>query len=863
MFKAVWGGLVVLALLAAPARAQDQIATGTLTSTTCPGSGCVELAVAGAGTGGIQIAGTWTATPAFFGAINCVDFAPLQVSPIAGGAAVTDAGGANGSWLFSAAGLCKVRVKAASYTSGTASVAIRVSHGTALSPSSSSSGGGLTDAELRATPVDVNLAASAIAVPVIGATPFTTSILDSITFDSVRARVATPLAGDAGLVTRNIPSGTQTVSGAVSSSPATMTQSGTITSGSNPNDRVVLTCSGVCASASLEFVASGGSTGDLSFEVSTSSGTNYFPLEGVNPYQGGSQPIAASTNFNVATTPSGLWRFPLPTGTTNVRMRANSWGSGSWAIKLDASSLPAQLAQSAGVPLVTAPTSPANQATIANHALYTSQMSPQNGSPQADVITQTDAAAQPNYVPYNWSLPMLYNGATWDRWRGDATFGAFANVKGWFGSAAPTVGQKAMAASIPVTFANNQSALPIAATRTHTTMHVSGTTGTGTELSVEGYTVAVLEVASDQVGSSALSFEALATSGGNWFPIYGERIGSGLLEKVTTGPTDLGNFVFNVAGLFSIRANININPGSGTHFFVEGYALYGAGPNAIPTIQGASVATVAQAWWQQISDGTTGPVAVKAASTAAVASDKAMVVAVHPSTLVNVNLAAMAPALGLATDATLTGGTQKAIVRGGAKGATAAADITSTAEGADHQAIDVQNYHGAVAIDPRSIRALTSSDVVDVSDRAGRALGSIANTTFGVTNWLGSAAPTIGQKLMASSLPVTLASDQPAIPVSGTVSTKTALTANAPATGSIGVSSAALVASNGSRKGLVVVNVSNATCSLAVGATAVLNSGITLQAGAVWNMNEYSFATGAINAICSAASSTLTVQEFQ
>jgi len=36
---------------------------------------------------------------------------------------------------------------------------------------------------------------------------------------------------------------------------------------------------------------------------------------------------------------------------------------------------------------------------------------------------------------------------------------------------------------------------------------------------------------------------------------------------------------------------------------------------------------------------------------------------------------------------------------------------------------------GATLIDPRSIRALTSSDVVDVSDRAGRALGVVASIT--------------------------------------------------------------------------------------------------------------------------------------
>lgn len=104
---------------------------------------------------------------------------------------------------------------------------------------------------------------------------------------------------------------------------------------------------------------------------------------------------------------------------------------------------------------------------------------------------------------------------------------------------------------------------------------------------------------------------------------------------------------------------------------------------------------------------------------------------------------------GLALDATLTGGTQQAIVRGGAKGATVAATLTSTAEGVDHQALDVAAYFGGAAIDPRSIRALTNTDVVkaQLQDNAGTAI-------------------TLGQKVMASSIPVVLASDESTLPIS-------------------------------------------------------------------------------------------------
>jgi len=49
----------------------------------------------------------------------------------------------------------------------------------------------------------------------------------------------------------------------------------------------------------------------------------------------------------------------------------------------------------------------------------------------------------------------------------------------------------------------------------------------------------------------------------------------------------------------------------------------------------------------------------------------------------------------LALNATLTGGTAKAVVRGGAKGTTTAADVTSSASGANRQLLDVAMYDAA------------------------------------------------------------------------------------------------------------------------------------------------------------------------
>lgn len=96
----------------------------------------------------------------------------------------------------------------------------------------------------------------------------------------------------------------------------------------------------------------------------------------------------------------------------------------------------------------------------------------------------------------------------------------------------------------------------------------------------------------------------------------------------------------------------------------------------------------------------------------------------------------------------------------------------------------------------------------------------------------------------------------------GVVSTKIDLTPSSPTATSVGVASAQAVASNANRKGLILTNTSVNTISIGLGATAVLNSGITLYPGGSFQMDEFCFDTGAVNAIASAASSNLAVQEF-
>ena len=100
--------------------------------------------------------------------------------------------------------------------------------------------------------------------------------------------------------------------------------------------------------------------------------------------------------------------------------------------------------------------------------------------------------------------------------------------------------------------------------------------------------------------------------------------------------------------------------------------------------------------------------------------------------------------------------------------------------------------------------------------------------------------------------------------VTANIGTYTAVTGNAPAAASVGVAAAQCLAANASRTFAVFINTSTATISLAEsGQTAVLNSGITLEPGAVYNMVPPFVTTGAVSCIASAAASNLSTLEKQ
>lgn len=84
-----------------------------------------------------------------------------------------------------------------------------------------------------------------------------------------------------------------------------------------------------------------------------------------------------------------------------------------------------------------------------------------------------------------------------------------------------------------------------------------------------------------------------------------------------------------------------------------------------------------------------------------------------------------------------------------------------------------------------------------------------------------------------------------------------------PATGTASSVSSTVVAANANRKGLIIMNLGAANVHFGCGATAVLNSGITLNPNGVWVMDQYTFTTSAINAIVGTGTATLAIQEYQ
>ena len=210
-----------------------------------------------------------------------------------------------------------------------------------------------------------------------------------------------------------------------------------------------------------------------------------------------------------------------------------------------------------------------------------------------------------------------------------------------------------------------------------------------------------------QLGSSATgitSSKLLPASGGQW------AIAPGAATQITCE---------GVGG----TTTINTVGGSGLAVDIGGVSSGGGG-----TVAQGNAGSNAQAWWTQIGDASHGPAAVKAASTAAVATDPALVVGLSPNSLLPAFAATPTVTAAQATAASLN-----ATVVGTGTFATQLTGATN----------NINNISGTVSLPTgaatAALQTTGNATLSTLNTNLGspfQAGGSIGNTSFGISGTL-------------------------------------------------------------------------------------------------------------------------------
>jgi len=343
-----------------------------------------------------------------------------------------------------------------------------------------------------------------------------------------------------------------------------------------------------------------------------------------------------------------------------------------------------------------------------------------------------------------------------------------------FTTRTPTVGQKTAAASSPVVLASDQPALPIADGGGSLTVDGAVTadigspgplaldatlTGGSQKTQIRGvekgdtpagdvtstnvaFNRQLLDVAIyDASGTQVTSFGGGSSGGGVQYDDGDARgTATGTLMMIDDGTGQIRSASGNIEGRLNVNADI-------------------ADPITISTASGLALDStmVNGQVLVQIWDGGINPIVIKDAGTPADGTEAALVVALSPNNTVGVSAASLPlptgaataakqPALGTAgtpsadvitVQGATTGtalkvdgsavtqpvsGTVTATVRGGAKGSTTAADLTSSASGANHQALDVIIYDTA------------GNPITSFGGSAGNTTAALSNVAASITS---------------------------------------------------------------------------------------------------------------------------------
>lgn len=340
------------------------------------------------------------------------------------------------------------------------------------------------------------------------------------------------------------------------------------------------------------------------------------------------------------------------------------------------------------------------------------------------------------------------------------------------------------------------------------------TVGSVATLTVNSIQTVMAEIKGIWTGT--LAIEVSSDSGSTWVPRGVHVVGTAIFSSSVTANV-LGSLNASAKTNVRVRATTAMTGTAQVSFLVSDNPsnIYVANP--VKLVDSSSTTSNTQ-------------MNIKAASTAAVATDTSIVVALNPGTPLNLPTGASTAALQTTGNSSLS---------------SIDTDIDVALSTRASLANQTNGTQKSQVVDG-------SGNVQPSGDVAARAL--FVKATDGTNT----------AAVKAASTPA--AATDPAIVVTmspNAAFASPALTANAPAAASVGVASAQAVAVNASRKGLILVNTSNKTISCGFGSAAVLNSGLTLFPGGAYNMTSFDINGSAVNCIASGAASNLSIQEYQ
>lgn len=263
--------------------------------------------------------------------------------------------------------------------------------------------------------------------------------------------------------------------------------------------------------------------------------------------------------------------------------------------------------------------------------------------------------------------------------------------------------------------------------------------------------------------------------------------------------------------------------------------------NLLATVTQGPAGSVGQSWFTQITDATHGPVAVKAASTAAVAADPSLVVSLSPNNAASGLATTAAPTYTTATVNPLsldTAGNLR-VLGSGFVTTTAPTYTTSTPNFLSLTTTGLLRVDGSGVTQPVSGTVTANAGTGNFNVIG---TGTAGTAATGVVTVQGIAGGT-------------------AIPVSGTFTTNKSTTGTMSSVGA-SVTSVTVLASNGSRVGAAFYNDSSSVAFLAISATAASATAFTIRL----LPNSYTDLdldyTGQCNAIWTTASGSMRVTEW-